>query len=144
MSFQPDVIVLAPSVPDVSVIAEVKRSFPDLEVVESQLRKYMLDRRCSLALLVSPNKTRIYRDTFRDYTAGSIELLGEYDTADLLGLDTVTDDERALHEAVLSWLERLASAWPSGLPQNDTARATVVQYVVPEVAQGRVMSGSFG
>lgn len=41
-------------------------------------------------------------------------------------------------------LKRLACAWPSGLPQNDVAKASVVQYLVPEVAQGRIMSGSFG
>jgi hypothetical protein len=142
--FQPDVVVLAPNEPDVSLIAEVKRSFPELTGVESQLRQYMLDRRCSLALLVSPSVTRMYRDTFKDYSADSIELVGEYATADLLGLDPVPVDERALHEAVMSWLERLASAWPSGLPQNDIAKASVVQYLVPEVAQGRIMSGSFG
>jgi hypothetical protein len=144
MLFQPDVVVLALHVPNVSLLAEVKRSFPELAGVESQLRQYMLDRRCSLALLVSPRTTRMYRDTFKDYTADSIELVGEYDTADFLGLDSVPDDERALHEAVMSWLERLACAWPTGLPQNDIAKASVVQYLVPEVAQGRIMSGSFG
>lgn len=37
MSFQPDVVVLAPHAPDVSLIAEVKRSFPELTLVESKL-----------------------------------------------------------------------------------------------------------
>lgn len=140
--FQPDVVVLAPHVPDVSLIAEVKRSFPNLAGIEGQLRQYMLDRRCSLALLVDPRATRMYRDTFKDYSADSIELVGEYSTGDFLGLDSVPDDERALHEAVMTWLERLACSWPSGLPQNDIAKASVVQYLVPEIAQGRIMSGS--
>lgn len=73
-----------------------------------------------------------------------MQLVGELSTAELLDLGEVPDDEHALQGAVREWLDRLAAAWPSALPKTDAARAPVLQYLVPEVADGRVSSGSFG
>jgi hypothetical protein len=142
--FEADVIVLSHDVPELRLVAEVKRTINDLSEVEGQLRRYLLDRRCSLALLVTPERTRIYRDTYADYSDATIQLVGEYATADLLDLEVVPTDERALTEAVREWLSRLAIAWPSALPRSDDARRPVLQYLVPEVADGRVSSGSLG
>lgn len=142
--FEADVLVMARDVPDVRLVAEIKASLGDRAGVESALRQYMLDRRCSLGLLVTPETTLIFRDTFADFTASSIELVGEYRTNELLALDAAPTESRALQAAVIDWLDRLASAWPSALPRTDAARSPVVQFLVPEVAEGRVLSGSLG
>jgi hypothetical protein len=144
VAFAADVLVMARDVPDVRLVAEVKRNIRDLAQAESQLRRYMLDRKCSLGLLVTPLHTRIYRDTFADFTEGSVQLVGEFSTAEVLDVDEAPDTEHALQEAVREWLDHLAAAWPSALPKTDAARAPVVQYLVPEVADGRVSSGSMG
>ncbi|MGO9837352.1 MAG: hypothetical protein ACLP1X_24420 [Polyangiaceae bacterium] len=144
MAFEADVVVMARDVPDVRLVAEVKRNIGDLRDAEVQLRQYMLARKCSLALLVTPERTRIYRDTFADFTEGSVQLVGDFSTAELLDLDEVPTDEHALQEAVREWLDRMAASWPSALPRAGGARAPVVQYLVPEVADGRVSSGSLG
>ena len=59
-----DLIVLAPDRPDVTLVAEVKMRVADLPATERQLKAYMLDRRCPTAVLVTPQRTRIYRDTY--------------------------------------------------------------------------------
>ena len=143
MAFEADVLVLARDVPDVRLVAEVKRNIGG--DAEAQLRQYMLARRCSLGLLVTPERTRIYRDTFADFTEGSVQLVGEF----LDGRVAKTSKEflltsAPLQEAVREWLDRMAASWPSALPKTDAARAPVVQYLVPEVADGRVSSGSLG
>jgi hypothetical protein len=142
--FEADVLVMARDVPDVRLVAEVKRNIGNVGDAEAQLRQYMLARRCSLGLLVTPEHTRIYRDTFADFTEGSVQLVGEFSTAELLDMDEAPADEHALQEAVREWLDRMAASWPSALPRTDAARAPVVQYLVPEVADGRVSSGSLG
>ena len=144
MAFVADVVVMARDVPDVLLIAEVKRTIGDIGTAEAQLRQYMLARRCSLGLLVTPEHTRIYRDTFANFTEGSVQLVGEFSTAEVLNVDIAPPDERGLREAVREWLDRMAASWPSALPRTDAARAPVVQYLVPEVADGRVSSGSLG
>lgn len=144
VAFEADIVVLAREVPDVRLVAEVKRNIGDLNSVEAQLRQYMLARKCSLGLLVTPERARIYRDTYADFTEGSVKLVGEFSTAELLDLAQVPSDERGLQEAVRDWLDRMAASWPSALPRTDAARAPVVQYLVPEVADGRVTSGSLG
>lgn len=134
---------MAPNVPDVTLVAHVRKAI-DPDSAEPTLRRYMLDRRCSLALLVTPEQTWIYRDTYRDFTEASIELVGKYSTADLLGVSSVPADERALTVTVQEWLERLAAVWPTALPVSREARAPIVEYLVPAVAEGRVRSSSLG
>jgi hypothetical protein len=144
VAFEANVIVLSHDVPEVRLVAEVKRTIADLAEAEAQMRRYMLDRRCSIALLVTPERTRIYRDTYADYTDATVQFVGEFSTADLLDLEQVPTDEHVLQDAVREWLDRLAIAWPSALPKNDAARVPVLRYLVPEVADGRVSSGSLG
>ncbi len=144
MAFEADVIVLSHDVPEVRLVAEVKRTIPNLAEAEAQMRRYMLDRRCSLALLVTPERTRIYRDTYADYTDETVEFVGEFSTADLLDLERVPMDEHALQDAVREWLDRLTVSWPSALPKSDVVREPVLRYLVPEVTEGRVSAGSLG
>jgi hypothetical protein len=133
-----DVLVLAPDRPDVGLVAEVKaRDLSDPAEVEQQLKRYMLDRRCPVGLLVTPNTTWIYRDSFRDYSEGSIERVAELRTADLFGSPAFVGPE--LERQLFDWLERLAASWPAALPAADPAKAAVVEYIVPVVVEGRVV-----
>ncbi|MCL2726366.1 MAG: hypothetical protein FWD69_18245 [Polyangiaceae bacterium] len=136
-----DVIVLAPDRPDVTLVAEIKMSVADLRAAEQQLKMYMLDRRCPTALLVTPQKTWIYRDTYKDFTADSIVLEGEASTTELLGLSAEPKSGAELESSVRAWLERLAASWPSALPKAGPVRKPVVEHLVPAVSEGRVMSG---
>lgn len=139
---QPDLIVLAPDAPDVALIAEVQHEVLDRRALEAQLRAYMLDNRCGVALLVTPSKTWIYRDTLQDITEDSIHEVGEFDTAEVLSLQRPTLSEAELFHAVREWLERLASAWPSALPSASGPRKPVMEYLVPAVSEGRILAGS--
>jgi hypothetical protein len=93
---------------------------------------------------VTPERTRIYRDTYADYTDATVQFVGEFSTADLLDLEQVPTDEHALQDAVREWLDRLAISWPSALPKSAAAREPVLQYLVPEITDGRVSSISLG
>lgn len=142
LSVQPDLLVLAPDAPNVALVAEVRHDLADREALEAQLREYMLDNRCGFALLVTPAKTWIYKDTLHDFTAASIREVGEFDTAEVLSVTKAPTTEPALFQAVRDWLERLASAWSSALPKASGPRKSVVEYLVPAVAEGRILSGS--
>ena len=93
---QPDLIVLEPDAPHVALVAEIRRDLPDRSVLTAQLRAYMLDNRCGVALLVTPSKTWIYRDTLHDFTEDSIHEVGEFDTAEVLGLPEAPKTEAEL------------------------------------------------
>jgi hypothetical protein len=144
MAFAADVVVMDPNVPEIRLVAEIKQSIVNLVEAEQQLKSYMLDRKCSIGLLVTPDHVRLYHDTFENFTPASVELVGEYPTSELLELDKPPSDEHSLEVAVREWLERLASGWPSALPSAEKLRVPVLQYIVPEVAEGRVSSGSLG
>lgn len=59
MAFEAHIIVMAPDVPDVTLVAEIRSTLPDLEASEDQLKRYMFARKCALAMLVTPDHTRI-------------------------------------------------------------------------------------
>lgn len=136
-----DVIVLAADRPEVALVAEVKgHRIEDRTPVEEQLKRYMLDRHCPVALLVTPTTTWIYRDSYRDYSEGSIEVVAELETQELLPSPVATEME--LERQLFDWLERLAASWPAALPSGKLARAAVVEHLVPAVVEGRVVRQS--
>ena len=132
-----NVIVLAPDLPDVALMAEVKTVPGDRTLAEEQLKRYMLGRRCPVFLLVTPVTTWIYRDSYRGYSEGAIDLVADVPTEELLGAPAAVGVD--LERQVFDWLERLASSWPSALPTNEKARAAVVEHLVPAVVDGRVV-----
>lgn len=133
-----DVTVLAPDRPELVLVAEVKaHEIEDRAPLEEDLKRYMLDRHCAVALLVTPKTTWVYRDSYRDYTQGSVELVAETATDNLL--PSPSADGRELERQVFDWLERLAVSWPMALPSDAKAKAIVVEHIVPAVVDGRVV-----
>ena len=139
----PDIIVLAPDRPDFWLIAEIKQQLPDKEkkALEAELREFMLGHACSVGLLVTPAKTWIYQDSFRDYSPASICEVGELDTPEVLGLAAETKTQFELFHALYHWLERMAASWFGALPEATRARESIMQYVVPVISEGRVLAG---
>lgn len=134
-----DLFVLDRELPEVQLLAEVKVGKFDRAVVERQLKQYMLARSCPLALLITPETTWLLRDSYQSLDESSIEVAGEYATADLLDLDEVPGSERELADRLHDWLEILAA---SGNPKHTRAntREDVARYVVPAVVEGRVFT----
>jgi hypothetical protein len=138
----PDVYVTSGEGDGLALVAQVKTSGEGLEDAKKQLRHYMLAARCPVGLLVTPERTLILRDTLEDYSEGSISVVGDYPTGALLRLDVVPTGERDLEQAVVSWLRSLIANWPAMVPTAPDAREPVAEYVVPNIADGRVVSGS--
>jgi hypothetical protein len=139
-----DLIVMAPDRPDVTLLVEVKVGAVDMVQVAKAIKEYMLLRRCALALVVTPESTWLYRDTFKDFSEQSIEVVGQYPTAEFFNTADVPANGPALERVVRDWLTQLASNWPASLPVADTSRKSVVEHIVPAVVEGRVLSGSLG
>lgn len=145
MEFRPDVIVLAPDLPRVELLVEVKLQLPRAELThaEAQLKRYMRARGCAVGLLVSLAETHCYEDRYLTRSEDSIEHVGTIPTQALLPVEPGQTSERELQRAVLAWLERLATAQPSALPTAPDARQMVETYLLPAVAGGRVSAESF-
>jgi hypothetical protein len=137
-----DLVVLAPDLPQTRLAVEVKSGAFDRKDAIQQLKVYMDRRDCPVALLITPERTWLLRNTYDGTGPDSIEEVGEYPTSALLGLDDVPDDERELVQTAESWLERLTSG--SAANVRSEARGDVSRYVLPAVTEGRVASGSLG
>jgi hypothetical protein len=120
------------------LIVEIKGGDFDRAATNYQLESYMRGSNCPLGLVITPERSWLLRDT---YEAGnSIREVADYDTATLLGVAEVPQDERELEELVGRWLDGLTSGSAAGLAQE--VRADVARYLLPEVTEGRVASGS--
>lgn len=140
MEFQPDVLVLAPDLPRVELLVEVRLRPPkdELARIEAQLKRYMRARNCATGLLVTGAETRIYEDRYLTRSAESIEHVGTVPTVALVRVEPEQASERELQRAFHDWLECLSTAQPSFLPSAPDARQLVEKYVQPAVAGGRV------
>jgi hypothetical protein len=135
-----DLFVLAPDRPEVTLVVEVKVGRVDLVSVEAQVRTYMMARRCPTALIVTPALTRVYADSYSDYSPDSIRLVGEFPTSLLMGIASVPTTGTELERAVKDWLDQLSTTWSSALPADEAARRVVVEHLVPAVVEGRVFA----
>ena len=145
---QPDVMVLAHDRPQVDAVVEVRLHVHDPRRLAVDLQQYMESRRCRIGILVSKTKTRIYGRPMGYGVTDPLEPIAVVPTSDLLGewsRSTRQDAQRErleLERAVLAWLDRLTTASPLALPENPRSREAIARFVLPAVADGRVVAGA--
>jgi hypothetical protein len=135
-----DLIVLAPDLPELRLIVEIKHGQFDQQAAISRLAAYMARSNCALGLMVTPKNTWLLRDTYEG--EDSIREVAVYDTALLLGVSEIPDDERDLEALVGRWLDTLTSGSAADVAKE--VRHDVARYLLPAVTEGRVESGRFG
>src|SRR6266853_113974 len=110
MPAQADIIVSSPDSTEVKLVVEAKLQTPTLPETEHQLKNFMLQLRCPLGLLVTPQRLWVYLDRFTSYSEDSIERLGEFNLEGLIKFQLpATGGEVAFENAVQAWLEDLSS-----------------------------------
>lgn len=139
MAFTPDVIVTTDYSPaTIVLVAEAKGQTADLDEVALQLKHYMLQMSCPVGIIFTPRVLRIYKDRFVNRSEESIELIGEFPSAELFGgMKPAVGPESALESALIHWLDELTHTGQAqvGDPQLKSA---IDQYVLPAVSGGRV------
>jgi len=144
MPAQADIIVTSPDSTDVNLVVEAKLRFTDLPAAERQLKHYMLQVRCPLGILISPERLWIYRDRFTSNSEESVERLGEFGIAGLLPFQPVpamADPKAApaaFEDAVQSWLEALPRSNTRELFSDVELRSAIDHYIVPAIENGIV------
>jgi hypothetical protein len=142
MPAQADIIVTSPDSTDVNLVVEAKLRFADLPAAERQLKHYMLQVRCPLGILISPERLWIYRDRFTSNSGESIERLGEFGTAGLVPwfpVPAMADPKAAaaaFEDAVQDWLESLPTSNTRSLEPG--LRSAIDHYIVPAIENGIV------
>lgn len=139
---RPDFVVFAPDLPETRLVVEIKGSAANHDAAIEEVKAYMVARRCSIGLLITPTETWLLRDTYEGSGVEAITKSGPYPTAELLGIDAVLDEEHVLASTVGRWLEGLKSGSADAL--RDDVRRDVSPYLLPAVTEGRVAFGSLG
>jgi hypothetical protein len=142
MPAQADIIVTSPDSTDVNLVVEAKLRFTDFPQAERQLKHYMLQVRCPLGILISPERLWIYRDRFTSNSEESIEQLGEFGTAGLVPFLPVP--AMADPKAAAAAFEDSLQEWMESLPTSNTReldpklRSAIDHYIVPAIENGIV------
>lgn len=144
MSFEPDIIVTNPDVQGLALVIDVKANLTDVHAAERKLRRYMFGMRCPVGMLVTPQTLRLYRDRYKEYGEGSVELVGEFPIDGLFAADLAATKASGsathafdLENAVQSWLERLASG--SKLSSvAEPLRSALEEHVLPALERGDI------
>lgn len=134
--FSPNVIVRANDRPDVRLAVEVKASPANLDEAARQLHGYMSAVACPLGLLVTPQQTHVYQETYSD-ASDSIRELAVVDTPLLLGVRELSGNERDLERTVRRWLEAMVRQ--PGVPLHRAGEAARVEdYLLPALVDAEV------
>jgi hypothetical protein len=148
MPFSPDIIVTGEDTPRILLAAEAKLSRPIRKEDESQLKAYMLQMRCPIGLLVTPDTVEVFRDTYTAHSESSVEQVASFPSPKTLAIfksfhhgSSEPQPGLGFEQAVRSWLERLASSPSVGLSESPKeAREALTDYILPALTQGVVRS----
>jgi len=146
MFFSPDIIVTGEDTPGILLAAEAKLARLNGQEDEARLKTYMLQMRCPIGLLVTPEVIEVFRDTYTAHSENSVERVASFPSP------MAWHNFKAVHEgeprpelrfeqAVKSWLEELASIPSIFLSQSPKeTREALTDYVLPALTQGVVRS----
>lgn len=144
MSFSPDIIVTGEDTPRILLAAEVKLSRPTNKDDETRLRIYMLQMRCPIGLLVTPDVIEVFRDTYTEHSENSVKRVASFSSPKAWNNFKAAHQDRPqaslrFEEAVRSWLEELGSSPSPHLSEfPPQTREALSDYVLPALTQGAV------
>lgn len=139
MPAQADIIVSSPDSTEVKLVVEAKLKPRDLRETERQLKNFMLQLRCPLGLVVSPERLWVYLDHFTSYSEDSIERLGEFNIEGLIKFHLPsTGGGVAFENAVQAWLEDLSNDTARSQVHDPKLREIVNHYILPAIETGIV------
>jgi hypothetical protein len=138
MPAQADIIVSSPDSTEVKLIVGAKLRQFDMQMAENQLKNFMLQMRCPLGLLVSPERLWVYIDRFTSDSEDSIEKLGDFDISGLVKFSSAASDSIAFENAVQAWLENLAANIIRKPPSDPKLQQIINHYILPAVETGIV------
>lgn len=146
MSFSPDIIVTGEDTPRILLAAEAKLSRPISKEDETRLKTYMLQMRCPIGLLITPDVVEVFRDTYTAHSEISVVRVASFPSPNTWQNFKVSHQgeprpELRFEQAVKSWLEELASIPSIFLSQSPKeTREALSDYVLPALTQGVVRS----
>lgn len=144
MAFEPDIVVADPQ-GIVSLVVETKLRSSGLDEVESQLARYMFGMRCPMGMLVTPERVRLYSDTYSEPSEHGVERIAEFDTplsvtSRIPPSGEKPDEAARFEQAVQSWIESLRVG--AGLEElGADARRALEDNVLPLLRAGQVRAG---
>jgi len=137
MGFPPGIVVIGPRNHVSLLLAEVRTDVRDVPAAEVSLKEYMVGRSCSAGLLVTPERSRIYRNMYTSDSPESIILEGEFATEDLLGTFPGSISDLHLEELLQERLEDLqATGNMSSLPAE--SRELIEDSIGPALTLGSI------
>jgi hypothetical protein len=140
-----DIIVSSPDSTEARLIVEAKLVVRDFATAEAQLKNYMLQLSCPVALIVTPERMRIYSDRYTSTTPDSIEAVGDYAIGHLLNFspgDRSPHEARRFEAAVQHWLENLPQTASPELVNDSGFWRALNTYVIPAIETGKVRAAA--
>lgn len=144
MATAADIVVTAPDSTEVKLVIETKLRFTAAVDAEDQLKQYMWLVRCPLGLLVSPERMRVYRDTYTSPSPATIERIGEYDTRAAIDFHPREGSQGAsaaldFEVAVQTWIDSLVQGKFNILSVKDPElRKVLAEAILPAIQFGIV------
>lgn len=137
MSFIPDIVVREPDIFKLQLVAGIHLEDKVPVEIERELKQYVFQMHCSVGIILTPTRLRIYKYGFLDRSPDEIELAGDFPAHEVFGYGSDLNTRLQLESELVDWLDRLADA--SYFSHDDPVLNKAVNwYVVPAVSGGDV------
>jgi hypothetical protein len=143
MGFTPDIIVRDRDWPRDLLVVGVHSDDVDLAASAAEVKAYMARKRCPSGLLVSPSHFRVYQNKYPPETPESIEEVGDYPTAHVMGRLPVHTAGPEFEDFVRGWLEELQRKYMIGSERIPVDALDVIEWnVVFPLFRGEVRAAA--
>ena len=133
MAFQPDIFINTPA--GRVMVVDAKVDVHDFRSTEEALKRYMVDMQYRFGLLVTPEKVRVYRDSYSSLSPASVQRVEEFDGT-RLWRQSPPPRGPEFEAFVQQWIENLVDFPTDSLPPQ--FKDIVQVYVLPALAAGEV------
>ena len=133
MAFEPDILI---NTPDTRVmVIEAKIAVSDFPRTEEALKQYMGDMQYPFGLLVTPERVRVYRDSYSSLSPSSVQKVEEFDGTKIWRQNPPRQGLE-FEAFVQQWIENFVDFPAESLPPQ--FKDIVQFYVLPAIAAGEV------
>jgi hypothetical protein len=143
MGFIPDIVVRDHNWPRDLVAVGVHGDSVDLAASSAEIKTYMARKRCPSGLLVSPSHFRVYQNKYPPETPESVEEVGDYPTAYIMGRLPAVAEGTEFEDFVRGWLEELQQEYMIGSERIPVEALDVIEWnIVYPLFQGEVRAAA--
>ena len=137
MDFRPDIFVVDPERLRRFIVVDTRADGTEPPAVVSRLKEYMAHSNYPIGQLVTPNRFRMFRQSFDPFAPEAVEEIANFSTDRVLELPAADLSESDFENLFQRWLERLQAR---NIQVPSDLRAVIEENLLPYLGSSEIQA----